>query len=109
MKIAISSKGTNLNSEIDERFGRCPYFIIAEVSGKKCQFIECVKNDAAEQSGAAGAFAAKLVAQKGASAVITGEVGPNALQVLSQFGIRIFKASGNIGNALQKMSAEAKK
>ncbi|MBW2001843.1 MAG: NifB/NifX family molybdenum-iron cluster-binding protein, partial [Deltaproteobacteria bacterium] len=28
MKIAVSSTGTDLNSEIDPRFGRCAYFII---------------------------------------------------------------------------------
>lgn len=30
MKIAISASGNKLESTIDERFGRCPYFIIVE-------------------------------------------------------------------------------
>ena len=28
MKIAISSTGTEIDSEIDQRFGRCNYFLI---------------------------------------------------------------------------------
>jgi len=30
MKIAISSTGEDINSPIDPKFGRCPFFIIAE-------------------------------------------------------------------------------
>ena len=35
MKIAVSSKDKDINSEIDDIFGRCPYFIIAEIEGKE--------------------------------------------------------------------------
>ena len=34
-KIAISSTGKTLESEIDERFGRCRYFLIIEIEKKK--------------------------------------------------------------------------
>jgi len=34
MKIAISAAGPNLESSIDERFGRCHYFIIVETDGR---------------------------------------------------------------------------
>lgn len=30
MKVAISSNGKNLESLIDPRFGRCPYFLFVE-------------------------------------------------------------------------------
>jgi len=30
MRIAISSSGKTLDAEVDPRFGRCPYFIIAD-------------------------------------------------------------------------------
>jgi predicted Fe-Mo cluster-binding NifX family protein len=106
MKIALSSKGQTIDSEIDERFGRCPFFIIAEITGKKYEILESIRNDAAERSGGAGAFAAKLVAQKGVEAVLTGEVGPHALEILNQFNIKIYKASGKIGDALKKYAIQ---
>ena len=30
MKIAISSVGKTLDSQVDQRFGRCPYFLIVD-------------------------------------------------------------------------------
>ena len=30
MKIAISSTGNTLDSKMDQRFGRCPYFLIVD-------------------------------------------------------------------------------
>jgi predicted Fe-Mo cluster-binding NifX family protein len=102
MKVAVSSRGSTIDDDIDERFGRCPYFIIAEITGKNFKVIESVKNDAGERSGGAGTFAAKFVAQKDVNAVITGEVGPNALEILHQFNIKIHKAAGNIEKALKE-------
>jgi predicted Fe-Mo cluster-binding NifX family protein len=79
---------------------------IVMITGKKFEILESVKNDAANRSGGAGAFAAKLVAQKGVDAVITGEVGPHALEILKQFNIKIHKASGHIELALKKYVEE---
>ena len=104
MRIAVSSKGETLESDIDERFGRCTYFVIAEVSKDKYEFLESVKNDGAERAGSAGPFAAKLLAEKNIEVIITGEVGPSALDVLKQFGIKIHKASGKVEDAIRKLA-----
>jgi len=35
LKIAISSTGNNLESDVDSRFGRCPYFLIINIENNK--------------------------------------------------------------------------
>jgi len=46
MKIAISSTGKGLDSEVDARFGRCPYFVIAEIENKKIKSVKSIENTA---------------------------------------------------------------
>ena len=101
MKIAISSTTEKLDSQIDETFGRCPYFIIAEVKDGKMGEIEAVKNKITDQASGAGISSAQLVAEKKVEAVITGNVGPRAFDVLNQFGIKIYAGQGTVKEAVQ--------
>jgi len=99
MKIAISATGTNLDAEVDPRFGRCQYFII--VDPETMQF-EAVENTSAMASGGAGISAAQMIAGKGVEAVLTGNCGPNAYQVLSPAGIKVITGvSGKVKDAVQ--------
>jgi predicted Fe-Mo cluster-binding NifX family protein len=91
MKIAISSMGKDLDCQIDPRFGRCQYFILVD---PETLAFEAVGNEGLMASGGAGVQAAQLVAQKGASALITGNVGPNAASALSASGIRVYLVPG---------------
>ena len=98
MKVAISATGQNLDSQIDPRFGRCQYLLIAD--SERMDF-EAVENPAVAAPGGAGIQAAELVAKMGAKAVITGDCGPNAYQVLSAAGIGVFVgASGRVREAI---------
>ena len=85
MKIAISATGSTLDAEVDPRFGRCQYFIIADPQTME---FEVVDNSSAMAAGGAGISAAQMIADKGVEAVLTGNCGPNAYQVLSAAGIR---------------------
>ncbi len=87
MKICISSTGNNLDSTIDPRFGRCPFFLIVDSENSK---FEAVANPGANLGGGAGIAAAQLVASHGVEAVISGNIGPNALGVLQSAKIKIF-------------------
>ena len=46
MKIAVSAAGNTLDSLVDPRFGRCAYFIIADVEGNEIKNVEAVENPA---------------------------------------------------------------
>jgi len=91
MKIAISSAGKNLDSQIDPRFGRCQYFIL--VDSETMEF-EVSENEGLMASGGAGVQAAQFIVQKGAKALITGNLGPNAASALSASGIKVHLVSG---------------
>ena len=101
MKIAISESGNSLESEIDMRFGRCPYFIFVELEGKEIKGHEIIENTSANQTGGVGITSAELVAKKGAQAVLTGNVGPRAFSVFSQFNIDIYPVTGKVSAAIK--------
>ena len=69
MKIAVSSSGKGLDSQIDSRFGRCAYFLIVETDDMS---FEVFDNESSALGGGAGIQSAQFVASKGVKAVITG-------------------------------------
>ena len=100
MKIAVTSKSNNLESEIDPRFGRCSYFLIVDTDTMS---FEHLSNESAMASGGAGIQAAQNVAKTGVEVVVTGNMGPNAFQTLSAAGIRVFiGANGTVKEAVEK-------
>ncbi|KPK78839.1 MAG: hypothetical protein AMJ89_00185 [candidate division Zixibacteria bacterium SM23_73] len=87
MKICISATGDNLNAALDPRFGRAVYFLVIDDKGK---LIKSIKNTGVQAMRGAGITAAQIVAAEKVDAVITGNIGPNALMVLGSSGIKIF-------------------
>lgn len=102
MKIAVSATGKGLESRVDERFGRCPNFVIIEVEGKEIRGSEDMENTATAQMGGAGITASQMVADKGVEAVITGNMGPRAFQVFEQLGIEVYQGSGTVKEVAEK-------
>jgi predicted Fe-Mo cluster-binding NifX family protein len=88
MKIAITSKGDSLNSEMDPRFGRCAYFVILDTDGESV--LKAIPNDAATAGGGAGIQAAQSVIDEDVEAVISGNFGPRAFDALYSGGIKIY-------------------
>ena len=100
MKIAMTSKGNDLEAEVDTRFGRCVYFLIVDPDTME---FEAMENESASASGGAGPQAAQAISKKGVDVLITGNVGPNAYQALEASGIRILTGSnGRIKDMIQK-------
>jgi len=102
LKVAVSSKGKNLESEVSDVFGRSPYFVIVEIEGKEIKRTEIIENKSTEQMSGAGVLTAQLMAEKNVNAVITGNVGPRAFDVLNQFNIGIYVGDGTIKKVLQE-------
>ena len=99
MKIAVSATGLDLDAQVDPRFGRCQCFII--IDPDTMQF-ESIENSNAIASGGAGISAAQVIVSKGVEAVLTGNCGPNAYQVLSPAGIKVITGvSGKVRDAAQ--------
>ncbi len=91
MKIAVSATGKDLNCQIDPRFGRCQYFIF--VDPETMEF-EASENEGLMAMGGAGVQAAQLIVQRGATVLITGNLGPNAASALSASGIKVYLVPG---------------
>ena len=103
MRIAVSAGGPSLDAEVDPRFGRCRYFII--VDPENIEF-EVVENSGALAGGGAGIATAQMIADKGIEAILTGNCGPNAFQVLSAAGIKVITGvSGKVGDTVQGYKA----
>ena len=103
MKIAISSTGEGLESRVDARFGRCPYFVVVEIKNKKIKNVKTIKNTATVQFGGAGITAAQIVGNEKVDAIITMNLGPRAFDVLQQLDIEIYQGSGKIKDVIQQL------
>ena len=100
MKIAISSTQDNLEGDVDQRFGRCKFFLLIDLENMAYDTIE---NESTMVSGGAGIKAAEMIVRNGANIVITGNIGPNAFQTLSSGGIEVYTgARGSIKQSIEQ-------
>jgi predicted Fe-Mo cluster-binding NifX family protein len=99
MKIAISSTGKNLESEIDPRFGRCGIFLIVDTETLE---FRAVANSGESSAHGAGIEAAQRIVSQGIQSVITGHVGPNAHMALSRAGLEVYTMNqGTVKDAVE--------
>ena len=88
MKVAIAAKGTTLGCQMDSRFGRAAYFLLIDTNSGQC---EAFNNRVSVQAASgAGVQAAKSVVELGVDALITGNMGPKALDVLRAGGVQVY-------------------
>jgi predicted Fe-Mo cluster-binding NifX family protein len=99
MKIAVTSTGKTLNSQVDPRFGRAACFIIIDTETMDFSVID---NENAAAAGGAGISSAKAVIDTGAQAVLTGNCGPNAERALNAAGIKLY--TGLTGTVTQAVT-----
>jgi len=99
MKIAVTSTGKTLDSQVDPRFGRAACFIIIDTETMDLNVIE---NENAAAAGGAGISSAKIVIDAEAEAVLTGNCGPNAERTLSAAGLQLYtRVTGTVAEAVE--------
>lgn len=100
MKIAVTSKGTDLDSEVDPRFGRAAYIIIVDIESLDYEVLDNQENVNAFKG--AGIQASTMVCDKGAEVLLTGFCGPNAFKTLDAAKIKVVNdISGTIKGAVE--------
>ena len=100
MKIAVTSKGRDIDSAVDPRFGRAAYIQVINLANNKIDIIDNLENVNAFKG--AGIQAAVAVSDSGAEVLLTGYCGPNAFKVLAAAGVKVAnEVSGTVNEALE--------
>lgn len=103
MKIGVTCSGTDLDSPVDPRFGRCANFIVVD---PETMAFEVVSNANQNASGGAGIQSAQLMAANDVEVVLTGNCGPNAFKTLDAADITVFSGvSGTVREAVAQYKA----
>ncbi len=104
MKIIITAKGKEISDDIDPRFGRAKTFLLVDTETGDCVAHDNAQNLNAVQG--AGIQAAHNVAELGAEAVISGNVGPKAFRTLTAAEIKVYLcATGTVAKAVRAFKA----
>jgi predicted Fe-Mo cluster-binding NifX family protein len=87
MKVVVSSSGSELDAPASSAFGRCPTYVFVDTETME---FEAAPNPACDAPGGAGIRAAQFVTGADVKAVITGNVGPNAINVLQAAHVPVY-------------------
>ena len=101
MKVCVTAGASGLDAPMDPRFGRCPFFVIVDLDSMS---ENSVSNTNVMATSGAGIQAAQEVARQGATALITGNIGPNAMQTLSAANIDVYlhQSGGSVRDVVEK-------
>ena len=91
MQVVVSSTGEGLDAQVSPIFGRCAYFVFVDTETMEARSL---LNPSVGAMGGAGVQSSQLVISEGAEAVLTGNVGPNAIGVLQAAGVPVYPVPG---------------
>lgn len=86
MKFGITSTGESPDSKIDQRFGRCAYFVIYDTSTGDLEILPNPNKDAYEGAGPA---AVRFLASRNVQKIISGEFGIKVKSLLDTLKIQM--------------------
>jgi len=92
--VVAADDACGLDGEVSVHFGRCPFFLLAEASGKMVTISRVLPNPhvGAHQPGNAPRFVRDI----GADVIIAGGMGSGAVEMFNRFGIDV--ATGVTGS-----------
>jgi predicted Fe-Mo cluster-binding NifX family protein len=88
MRIVVTADGDHLDAPLSPVFGRCPKYAFVDT---ETLAVEAIENPALSSSAGAGIQAAQFVVERGARAVLTGNIGPNAANVLQGADVPVYQ------------------
>ena len=86
MRVAITSTGQSLESKLDQRFGRCAFFVIYDTETGGVEILPNPNKDAEEGAGPASV---QLVASKEVQKIVSGEFGVKIKSLLDSLKIQM--------------------
>lgn len=96
MKIAVSSSGLSLESQVDTRIGRCSYFVVVDDETMSC---EAVPNPCTMGLCVSSMDVARALAGKGVVSVITGDCSNDTASAFGALGLKVFR--GALGTSVR--------
>jgi predicted Fe-Mo cluster-binding NifX family protein len=87
MKILLTASSSNIDSDVDPRFGRAAYLLVINTETNEW---EAQTNPGLSVSGGAGIQAAQFAAKQQIEAAISGDFGPHAYEALQTAGIAMY-------------------
>jgi predicted Fe-Mo cluster-binding NifX family protein len=103
VRVVVTANGADLDAPASPVFGRCPIYVFVETENMQSEAIE---NPALGAASGAGIQAAQFVVEQGARAVVTGNIGPNALDIFQSAGLPIYLcAGGTVREAVEALKA----
>jgi predicted Fe-Mo cluster-binding NifX family protein len=105
MKMAVTAKGKNLDSQVDPRFGRAAYILIIDTDTLAVEALDNSQNVNAFKG--AGIQAASMISDRGVEVLLTGFCGPNAFKTLKAANVKVANDfSGAVKDAVKEFKEQ---
>ncbi len=104
MKVAITSTGNSLEAKLDQRFGRCAYFVIYDTETKSTEYFPNPNKDAPDGAGPASV---QFIASRKVSKVVSGDFGIKVKPILENLQIQMITLKDqekNIGEIIEMLN-----
>lgn len=100
MIICVTARAAGTDAPAEQRFARAPFFTFVDTESGES---ESVKNPLIDAAGGVGPRAVQMLSDRGVKVLITGHVGGNAARALAAGGIEAYAypGGGSVADALE--------
>jgi predicted Fe-Mo cluster-binding NifX family protein len=103
MKIGISAEGEDIEENILSTFCGCNFFLIVDT---KENTLRAIVNQTKGLPSEVGGTAGQLVSNQGIDAVITSDIGPQAMEIFERYGIKVYHGEGKINDTIKQFEKQ---